>query len=455
MRILKNQEDVAFLPAAITPMPDSTSYLNKCQVDTPHSVIKHVWSMLKALGKQFDRVVDFGAGDGRFSSGGDYKSYVGYEIDASRLPIGNLPNNAIIKQECALSSVETGFDLCIGNPPFVRHHDIDKCWYEHVCRLLDSELGFRLDRRSNAFLLFLAKAIISTKADGMVALVIPFEWVSRPAARDLREYIKKNNWEVSAYRFTEEIFQNVMTTASLTIIDKSKRNSKWSYYSIDSNFKINEKKFASGDFELFAYSPRTEENFAQRGLSPGGQHIFCLTEGERIHHRLLKGIDVVPCITTMRHWKDDITSLTDHQFDRLYVNKGMRCWLLKTWEPPSPQLMAYLDSIPKEKRDNYTCNQRDTWWKARPHQPADIIYSSAFVGPAPKFLMNTVKAIAVGSIQGIHKVKPKNRSVLRKKLIAIDYGARVVAHSGRLRKIEVGQMNKIVADIINEISSEK
>lgn len=452
--MLNRQEEYIHTSSNLSPMGDAKLYLDKCQVDTPYSVVAYLWSMLITTGRTFNRIVDYGAGDGRFSIGGKFESYLGFEIDRTRQPIGNLPSNAKIIHQCALASKENEFDACIGNPPFVRHHDIDQNWYEHVCKLLEIDLGFRLDRRSNAFLLFLAKALISTKADGLVALVIPFEWVSRPAAKKLREYIIKNKWNVDAYRFTEDIFQNVMTTASLTLIDKSKRDGKWSYFSISSDFKTKKQKYVSGDQEIIEYTKRTNEAYAQRGLSPGGQEIFCLTEGERIHNRLVKGRDVVPCITTMRHWKDNIPSLTSYQFQKLYVHKGMRCWLLKTWDNPSKQLMNYLNKIPLDMRNNYTCNNRSIWWKVSPHDPADIIYSSAFVGETPKFLLNTVKAVAVGTIQGIHRVKAKHRRELRKRLSETNFGARVVAHSGKLRKIEVGQMNSIITEIMKEINTE-
>lgn len=455
MLILNSQENTTFQSQTLTPMADSASYLDKCQVDTPQNVVVAIWDMLGKLNRSFKTVVDYGAGDCRFSSHGTYDSYTGYEIDAARLPIGNLPANANVKHECALSSTEGQFDLCVGNPPFVRHHDIDKTWYENACKILEKDLGFRLDRRSNAFLLFLAKALLATKHDGVVALVIPFEWVSRPAARGLREFIQENKWEVRAYRFTEDIFHGVMTTASLTIIDKSKKSGKWSYFSIDEKFKVRKQKFVSGDVEIFEYARRTEENFAQRGLSPGGQDIFCLSEGQRIHNQLIKGVDVVPCVTTMRHWEVDVKSLTEHKFQEQYVNTGMKCWLLKTWEEPSSRLMNYLNSISKKDRDNYTCNQRSVWWKVPPHSPPDVIYSSAFVNSAPKFLLNAVGAVAVGTIQGIHNVKKKHQGKLHEVLSKTNFAARVVAHSGKLRKIEVGQMNKIVFDIIQEINSEK
>lgn len=454
MRVPKISEDLAqSTPSA--PMADFDQYLSKCQYDTPDFVAKAIWNMLHKFRKGFENVVDYGAGDGRFALYDFYKNYIGFEIDSTRTTLDNLPKNAEIKFTCGLSSTEREFDLCIGNPPFVRHHDIDKSWYEINCQNLEKELDFRIDRRSNAFILFLIKAIISTKANGLIALIIPFEWVSRPAAKELREYIKRKKWEVHAYRFIDDIFPEVMTTASITIIDKSKQNSKWSYYLVNSEFHVEEKKFASGDIDIFEYSRRAEQNYAQRGLSPGGQDIFCLSEGQRIHNCLVRGRDVVPCVTTMRHWKDEFRSLTDKKFEELYVDSGMKCWLLKTWEPPSDQLMNYLNAIPVQQRNNYTCTQRSVWWKIAPHAPPDIIYSSAFVNSRPKFLLNPVKAVAVGTVQGIHNVDRRYRSALRDFLSTTDFESRVVAHSGRLRKIEVGQMNNIVAEAMKKIRPEK
>lgn len=451
MRVLDFPTEIAIEPPAATATAERDLYLQKCQVDTPPGVVEGIWKLLLKKRKTFKRVVDYGAGDGKFAIGGDYGQYTGFEVDQKRLPTSNLPPNASVKKECAFLSTDADFELCIGNPPFVRHHDVDKVWYRDVCRNLDQQLGFRLDQRSNAFLLFLAKALLATNEKGIVALVIPFEWVSRPAAEGLRNYIKNRSWEVKVYRFTEDIFDGVMTTASLTIIDKSKKCDSWKYFEISKNFAVKGRKFASGETELFEYARRTEKNFAQRGLSPGGQKIFCLTEGQRIHNRLTVGIDVVPCVTTMRHWQEPFQALGKQEFQRFYVQAGVRCWLVKTWGPVSKELRGYLEQVPEDERDNYTCNHRKEWWKIPEHKPADIIYSSAFVGKSPKFLINKVRAVAVGTVQGIHCVQAKNRVALCEELASIDFNAGVVAHSGKLRKIEVGQMNKIVDNIVQKL----
>ena len=62
-----------------------SSYLDRCQVDTPVGVVQSAWNRVRELrpGK-VGKVVDLGAGDGRFATYGLYESYVGYEIDQNR-----------------------------------------------------------------------------------------------------------------------------------------------------------------------------------------------------------------------------------------------------------------------------------------------------------------------------------------------------------------------------------
>jgi hypothetical protein len=58
---------------------------------------------------------------------------------------------------------------------------------------------------------------MKTRPDGLVALILPYEWVSRPSARAIREYIDDNGWSVSVFRFNLGIFQDVLTTLLLAL----------------------------------------------------------------------------------------------------------------------------------------------------------------------------------------------------------------------------------------------
>ena len=117
---------------------DSVSlYLDRCQVDTPDPLVAATWAHVAALRSEVGKVVDFGAGDGRFARHGSYEVYVGYEIDADRCAGTVLPTNAALLNRCAFSDEITDAALCIGNPPFVRNQDLPFGWRQHASQVLE------------------------------------------------------------------------------------------------------------------------------------------------------------------------------------------------------------------------------------------------------------------------------------------------------------------------------
>lgn len=142
----------------------------------------------------------------------------------------------------------------------------------------------------------------------------------------------------------------------------------------------------------------------------------------------------------MKHVPEHVQNLTSAVFKRYYVNQGVRCWLIIPSKMPSKALQGYLDSIPDADHDNYTCNRQTPWWNFRPHNPPKIVYGSGFVNFSPKMMKNSIRAIAVGSIHGIH-CPPSKTKKIHATLTEIDFQKQIVSHSGKLKKIEVGQMN--------------
>lgn len=295
---------------------DNAEYLTRCQVDTPQDIVAVVWKIAHAHREHFGSVLDAGAGDGRFSKSGSFDSYFGYEIDPKRVPRDDLPETASIIRSCAFSNAEVNsYDLSIGNPPYVRHHDLSDEWRMNISKWIGKKIGQRPSGLSNAYLYFLWLSIITTKADGLIVLVIPFEWVERPAAKKLREFIAENRWSLDVYKFDVEPFPRVLTTASITVIDKSKTNAATSYFSIDEKGKIRPLSNATrSNLPPLKYQSRVQSAYAQRGLSPGGQSVFVLTEEQRINHSLLVNVDVLPCITTLRHVDLDSHVLSEELF---------------------------------------------------------------------------------------------------------------------------------------------
>lgn len=179
-------------------------------------------------------------------------------------------------------------------------------------------------------------------------------------------------------------------------------------------------------------------------LALAGKKIFCLTEESRNKFGLKIGVDVVPCVTNLKCIDNKLKVLNRRAFEKHYINKGERCWLLSPTSTPSDELQAYLDSIDETERDTYTCRNQSPWWCYRPHQAPDILYGSGFTSFGPKVIVNAVGAIALGTVHGVHKVKGITKLELREKIASFDFERQVVSHSGALKKIEVNQMNYVL-----------
>ena len=70
--------------------------LSQSQVATPSDIVAKFWSLTHKCRPRLDSVLDLGAGDGRFASGGSFSKYVGIEIDPRRSANARLPANGRI-----------------------------------------------------------------------------------------------------------------------------------------------------------------------------------------------------------------------------------------------------------------------------------------------------------------------------------------------------------------------
>ena len=424
-------------------------YLDRCQVDTPSALVDATWKHVRQLRANLDLVVDFGAGDGRFAHGGPYSRYVGYEIDGSRSASGFLPTNATIRTQCAFSQPLQNADLCIGNPPFVRNQDLPVGWRQRVSALLEDRTGVALSGLANAWQYFFLLALASAKRDGLIALVIPYEWVSRPASRNLREYIIQHHWNVDVYRLVDTTFDSVLTTSSVTIVDKAQREGRWRYFEETAKGKYTQIRSPSGASRgVIPYRSRVKANEkgprAIRGLSPGTQKVLTLTEGERVRSGLRAAQDVVPCVTTLRVLPASVKRLDRKTFRTYYQHAGQKCWLIRTDRVPSASLRAYLNSIPPENYQTSTCLERRQWWNFKMPPVPDVLMSMSFQGRFPKGVSNVLGARAVGGVCGIYNIGRGRINRIVNGLDGTDIRKRIVAHSNGLRKIEINQINALL-----------
>lgn len=432
---------------------DLSLYLDRCQVDTPPDLVAATWRAVEQRRADVGTVVDFGAGDGRFARQGRYASYLGYEIDWNRCATDTLPENARISHRCAFSEVVENADLAIGNPPFVRNQDLPSGWRQKVTEQLEARSGVALSGLANAWQYFFLLSLLSIAEDGLCAVVIPYEWVSRPSAARLRGYIRSKKWNVDVYRIADATFGGVLTTSSITIVDKREASGRWRFFADDGagGFQqlLSESGSAGGHIPYrSARSASPESARAVRGLSPGSQQIFTLTEAQRARYGLAVDQDVIRCVTSLRHVPPTLGKLDEEAFDRHFRLAGQRCWLINVANDPSPRLQAYLDSIDADAQQaTSTCRERPVWWKFKmPSVPA-LLVATSFKGPIPKICGNSVGARAVGGVAGIYGLTVEAGQAFITSIADLDIRDRIVAHANGLRKIEINQLNALLAEV--------
>lgn len=430
--------------------PRKAYELSESQVTTPGPIISLFWQLTKQYRERLRSVLDMGAGDCRFARGGFFDRYIGVEIDRKRVSVAKPPANGKIIHGCVFRHEGGDYDACIGNPPYARHHDIPSSWKERTVARLERELAVSLDRHCNLYIYFFCLGLLKTCHDGLVALVIPYEWVSRPSARALREYIQRQRWNVAVYRFQMPIFRGVMTTASVSIVDKARHDGHWRYYDITPRYRVVKRQGITDSKEgLLDYAERGKI-WALRGLSPGSQRVFTLTEGERVRAGVSKW-DVVPCVTTLRKVPRNLGTLLRAAFQKQFVRAGQKCWLIRSHEVErSSTLNAYLEAVPEKDRQTYTCRHQTPWFNYLPHPVPMILFSSGFTKFGPKVLVNSVGAHAVGSVWGIHAENNLPVRRLQVHLLGINFERQVVAYAKTLKKVEVKQLNAVLNTFVEQ-----
>jgi hypothetical protein len=170
-----------------------------------------------------------------------------------------------------------------------------------------------------------------------------------------------------------------------------------------------------------------------------------------LHFGLKKLRDVTPCVSSLRSLPNDIQELDDNTFRKHFVDAGKRCWLIRSDKNQlSKELRAYLDHVGDAWKKYSTCTLRDIWYRYKIHPAPQILASSGFVGKRPKVVINSIEAIAAGAVYAIFCERADQVVTLVARLAEFDFSKRVVSHSNNLKKVEVRQLNGVLAHLTKE-----
>ena len=132
-----------------------------------------------------------------------------------------------------------GFDIVIGNPPYVSWSEIDNREIFENRQYLDLKYKCRpnhKDAQPNLYMFFLVKSLYSLKNNGCLSFIIPQEWLY--VVNDFRNYFLENTGDISIFKFHPEykVFKNdyeEIGTNSLILLFEKNNNDNFLLCELD------------------------------------------------------------------------------------------------------------------------------------------------------------------------------------------------------------------------------
>jgi SAM-dependent methyltransferase len=201
---------------------------------TPRALVEAMIDDIVRRDLDIARIVDAGAGTGRFALNAARmfpnarvvaieKSPTLTAILRHNIATFGLQNRVEVVQkdyrDIALPRIE-GRTLYIGNPPYVRHHDIDpdwKRWYGNVM----GTLGIKASQLAGLHMHFYAKTLIEASQGDLVSFITAAEWLDVGYGSALRALLlaKAANIELTVFGKYNSAFSDALTTSAICLAE--------------------------------------------------------------------------------------------------------------------------------------------------------------------------------------------------------------------------------------------
>lgn len=410
---LRSPEVRRDLGAVYTPSPIIESMLNWCaDQGTP------------------ERVIDPGAGSGRYLMAAAERfpqaKLIGVELDpvAALMLRANLTVRGCIKRativvddfRCAALGEVEGRTLFLGNPPYVRHHEIGEDWKNWFAASAHS-YGVRASKLAGLHIHFFVRALQLAKPDDVGAFITSAEWLDVNYGATLRRLLSDQLGGVAVHVLDARAmpFENTATTGAITCFKVGHASEGLRVRAVESMDALN--GLTKGDvvpWERVRSATRWSPLFKPARVAPAGfvelgeicrVHRGQVTGSNGVwiageHARLLPESVLVPTITKAR----DLLSAGE----RLDCAQPLRCVV------DLPTDLDELDADDKKAVErflkwaqqqgadqSYIAQHRKAWWSVGLKQPAPIL-STYMARRAPAFVRNLCGARHINIAHGLY-----------------------------------------------------
>ena len=435
------------------------------------------------------RIVDAGAGTGRFSL-----TAARMFPDARVLAVEKHPALvAILRKNIAASGLQDrveviekdyrdvavpkieGRTLYIGNPPYVRHHDIDPIWKGWYANLMMT-LGIKASQLAGLHIHFYAKTLTQADKGDIVSFITAAEWLDVGYGSALRSLLlaKAANIELSVFGKENSAFSDALTTSAVCVAEiggplktvEVREVQCISDLSLGDGFANVTPALAKSAFrwtELFSMSD------ARLDVSFGG----CTTLGElfNVHRGQVTGMNSVwthgaykgalpsevlfPAITRAK----ELIGLTEARLERdIHLKRviDLPRDLDELSLTAKEQVVRFLQwAEAAGARNTYIARHRKPWYRVALRDPAPIVMTYMARRP-PRFVRNLCGARIINVAHGLYPRIALTHQMLDKFTDWLNLNVSVAAgrtYAGGLTKFEPGEVMRLRVPSIEEFTN--
>lgn len=401
---------------------------------TPPPIVNAIVSWAKGVNSSPDRIIDPGIGSGRFISEAARNfptaKLIGVDIDplallmarANACVLGYLHRLQLVLgdyRDIQLPECR-GSTLFIGNPPYVRHHEIAdrwKAWFAATAH----RYGFAASKLSGLHIHFFLRTRELAKQGDYGAFITSAEWLDVNYGSTLRHLLADGLGGSAVHVIDPKAkpFADALTTGAVTCFRIGERKTHFTMRAVDTLEDLTPLDRGSPvEWEKLAKAPKWSVFVRDQGRVPDG--LIELGEIFRVHRGQVTGANEAWIAGDMARW-------IPRRFLRPTVTKARE--LLAA----GPELITAvglrrvvdlpisLDELSADELANvrkylawaktlgahtsYVAQQRRSWWAVELRAPAPILVTY-MARQAPAFVLNTAKARHLNIAHGLYPREP-------------------------------------------------
>lgn len=454
---------------------------------TPPTIVTSMLAWAQAQPKSPVRIVDPGSGSGRFTIAAARAFPEAALIAVETDPLARLllRANAVVNgfadrlmirasdyRRLSLPRID-GPTLFIGNPPYVRHHDISKSWKEWFGKTA-VQLGFRASKLAGLHIHFFLKTRSIGRPGDFGAFITSSEWIDVNYGSVLRDMLANGLGGASLHVISPAArpFADALTTGAITCFRLGARPDRFLVGSVDSVDALADlSDGAPVEWSALEEAPRWSIHI-RKGPKPVAGHIE-LGDLFRVHRGQVSGANgvwiagphaaalperyLLPTITKARDLLDAGASLDDDGHLRRVVDLPHDLDTLDAKERRAVELFL---SWAREQgaHEGYVARHRRTWWSVGMKPPAPIL-CTYMARRAPAFVRNACGARHLNIAHGLYPREPLDEATLARLVSYLSGNVCINAgrmYAGGLAKFEPGEVSRLPIpspDLLPEITA--